>query len=113
MQVASRSITQTHVYVIQDTETSAILAMQSITVSMETMDVIVMLTASILDLENTTAHVRLVTQEMEPSVLQLTLVKETMVIAHLTQLSVTSYNLERVTAAVFLDFKTIQVGLVV
>ena len=36
---------------------------------METMDVIVMLTASILDLENITAHVRLVTQEMEPSVL--------------------------------------------
>ena len=33
------------------------------------MDVIVILTASILDLENTTAHVRLVTQEMEPSVL--------------------------------------------
>lgn len=33
------------------------------------MDVIVMLTASTLDLENTTAHVRLVTQEMEPSVL--------------------------------------------
>ena len=36
---------------------------------METMDVIVILTASILDLENTTANVRLVTQEMEPSVL--------------------------------------------
>ena len=36
---------------------------------METTDVIVMLTASILDLENITAHVRLVTQEMEPSVL--------------------------------------------
>ena len=36
---------------------------------METMDVIVMLTASILDLENTTAHAHLVTQEMEPSVL--------------------------------------------
>lgn len=36
---------------------------------METMDVIVMPTASILDLENTTAHARLVTQEMEPSVL--------------------------------------------
>ena len=36
---------------------------------METMDVIVMLTASILDLENITAHARLVTQEMEPSVL--------------------------------------------
>lgn len=33
------------------------------------MDVIVMLTACILDLENITAHVRLVTQEMEPSVL--------------------------------------------
>ena len=33
------------------------------------MDVIVMLTASILDLENTTAHAHLVTQEMEPSVL--------------------------------------------
>ena len=33
------------------------------------MDVIVMLAASILDLENTTAHARLVTQEMEPSVL--------------------------------------------
>ena len=36
---------------------------------METMDVIVMLTASILDLENTTAHAHLVTQEMEPAVL--------------------------------------------
>ena len=36
---------------------------------METMDVIVMLTACILDLENITAHARLVTQEMEPSVL--------------------------------------------
>ena len=36
---------------------------------METMDVIVMLTASTLDLENITAHARLVTQEMEPSVL--------------------------------------------
>lgn len=33
------------------------------------MDVIVMLTACILDLENITAHARLVTQEMEPSVL--------------------------------------------
>ena len=33
------------------------------------MDVIVMLTASTLDLENITAHARLVTQEMEPSVL--------------------------------------------
>ena len=36
---------------------------------METMDVIVMLTVCILDLENITAHARLVTQEMEPSVL--------------------------------------------
>ena len=36
---------------------------------METMDVIIMPTASILDLENTTAHAHLVTQEMEPSVL--------------------------------------------
>ena len=36
---------------------------------METMDVIVMLTACILDLENITAHARLVTQEMESSVL--------------------------------------------
>ena len=36
---------------------------------METMDVIVMPTASILDLENTTAHAHLVTQEMESSVL--------------------------------------------
>ena len=36
---------------------------------METMDVIVMLTACILDLENITAHARLVTQEMEPSAL--------------------------------------------
>lgn len=113
MQIASKLITQTAVYVIQDTETSATPAMQSIIVLKEPMVATVTLIASTLALENTTAHVLLVIQEMVQCVWQLILARGITVTVQPIQHYVTTCNLERVTAAVFLDFKTIPVEQVV
>jgi len=113
MHVATKSTTLTHVYVTQATGTLAIPAVQSIIALTTPIAVTVMLTASILGLEGTIALVLLVTQEMGQCVWRLTLVRGTMAGVHLTPLCVITYNLERVTVAVFPDFTTLPVVLVV
>jgi len=113
MHVATKSTALTLVYVTQATGTLAIHAVRSIIALTIPIAVTVMLTVSILGLEGTIVLVLLVTQEMGECVWQLTLVRGTMAGVHLTPLCVITYNLERVTVAVFPDFTTLPVVLVV
>lgn len=107
MQAAFKSTTVTRVCVTQDTGTSVIPVLQSIIVLKTLMAVTIIQTASILDQESTIAHVQLVILAMGQCVLKLTLVNGKMEDAQPIPQFATIYNLEKVTVAAFLGFKTL------